>query len=91
MIGEILRKLPDLIQSLVSQSFQKGSVHETPEMAEARNRLVAQLQTILGEISEISEQDGERLSEEQMRRIMQIPRLTPSSMPWMALSKPGGK
>lgn len=91
MIGEILKKLPGLIQSLMSQSFQKGSVCETPEMAEARNRLVAQLQTILDEISAISEQEGERPDEEQIKRIMQIPRLTPSSMPWMALSKPGGK
>lgn len=91
MIGEILKKMPDLIQSLMSQSFQTGSVHETPEMAEARNRLIAQLQTILAEMSEISKQDGERPSEEQIKQIMQIPRLTPSSMPWVTLSKSGGK
>jgi hypothetical protein len=60
-------------------------------MAEARNRLIAQLQTILAEMSEISKQDGERPSEEQIKQIMQIPRLTPSSMPWVTLSKSGGK
>jgi len=91
MIDEILRKLPDLIQSLMGQSFQKGSIHETPEMAEARNKLVAQLQNILTEISEISNQSGERPSQEQIQQILQIPRLTPSSMPWMSLSKLGGK
>lgn len=91
MIDEILKRLPDLIQSVMGQAFQKGSIHETPEMAEARNKLIAQLQTVLAEISEISKQSGERPSEEQMQQILQIPRLTPSSMPWVSLSKLGGK
>lgn len=91
MIDEILKKLPDLIQSLMDQAFKGGSVHETPEMVEARNRLVAQLHTILGEISDISAQTGERPSEEQVKQILEIPRPIPNSMPWLAISRHGGK
>ena len=91
MFNEILSKLPDLIQALMGQAFKTGSIRETPNMAEARNKLVSQLQSILAEISEISKQGGERPTEEQVKQIMEIPRITPASTPWLALSKLGGK
>jgi hypothetical protein len=91
MFNEILSKLPDLIQALMGQAFKTGSIHETPNMVEARNKLVSQLQSILAEISEISKQSGERPTEEQVKQIMEIPRITPTSTPWLALSKMGVK
>lgn len=73
MLNEIMKKFPDLIQALLQKVSQSETV-ETPIIKKAKKKLINSLQNITEELSRLSQQPGEKLTKEQMKKIISIPR-----------------
>ena len=86
-MDEIFKKLPELIQTLLSRIEQTGISQENEDMAKARQKLISQLKMIVQEMSDLSGQKGEKLSEEQIKQILEIPRPASSFVPWLSVAK----
>jgi stage III sporulation protein SpoIIIAA len=87
MMNEIFLKLPEMIQTLLEKISQLQINSESLESRLAREKLISQLKNITEEISHLSKQTGENLTEEQIQKIIQIPRPTSNTIPWITLSK----
>jgi len=88
MFDEVMRKFPDLVQALLKKASQMETT-ETPERKLAREKLVASLRSITEDLAKLSQQPGEKLTEEQMKKMLSIPRPLPQNIPWAFL--PGQK
>jgi hypothetical protein len=75
MIEEMLRKFPEMIKSLLEKASQVNN--ETPKRKEAKDKLIKQLQSATEELGKLSQQPGERLTEEQIKKLLEIPRPLP--------------
>ena len=91
MFDEIIKKFPDLIQALLQKVSQSDVESETSERKEAREKLITQLRNATEELSRLSQQPGERLTEEQMKEILSIPRPLPQNIPWAFLINQKGR
>jgi len=91
MIDDIMRKFPDLVQALLQKVSQTEAASEAPERKRAREKLVAQLRGATDELARLSQQPGEKLSEEQMKEILSIPRPLPQNIPWAFLVDQKGR
>jgi len=80
MIDEILKKFPEMIRAMLEKAEQTSS-SETPERKKAREKLLAQLKDVANELTRLSNQEGETLSEEQMKNLVNIKRPAPSIIP----------
>jgi len=90
MIDDVLKKFPDLIQALLKKVSQVES-SESTERKKAREKLIAQLRSATEELGRLSQQPGERLTEEQMKEILSIPRPLPENIPWAFLTNQKGR
>lgn len=76
MLNEIMKKFPDLIQALLQKVSQSETI-EIPIIKKAREKLIKQLSDTTKELSRLSQQPGEKLTKEQMKKIISIPREIP--------------
>lgn len=80
-MDELLKKFPELLKALLDKLSESDISANIPEMKEAKDRLFSQLQTITNEITELQNQPGEKLTEEQCKVLMEKLPLPPS-MQW---------
>ena len=88
MINEIMSKFPEMVKALLEKA-QQSDVQESPKRKMAREKLMSQLKSATEELSKLSDVQGEKLSEEQVKEILSIPRPLPQNIPWAFLK--GGK
>lgn len=88
-MDELIKKFPELIKTLLDKLSQSEfSSNDVPEIKAAKERLLSQLQTITDEMIELQNQGGERLTEEQIKKLFEV-RTLPQSLQWNI--KPRGK
>lgn len=90
MIDEIMRKFPDLVEALLKRVSQT-ELSESPERKAAREKLISQLRNTTAELARLSQQPGEKLNEEQMQKILSIPRPLPQNLAWAFLTDQKGR
>lgn len=76
MIEEVLKRFPEMIKSLLEKA-SKVNTNETIERKMARDKLIRQLQNATEELGKLSQQPGKRLTEEQIKKLLEIPRPLP--------------
>jgi len=65
---EIFNRFPELIKALLLK------ISETSSDNEALNRLTSKLTPIMNEFERLSKQEGEKLTDDQIKDILKIPR-----------------
>jgi len=65
---EIFNRFPELIKALLLK------ISQTSPDNEALNRLTSKLDPIMSEFERLSQQKGEKLTDEQIKDILKIPR-----------------
>jgi len=74
-MDELLKKFPELIKALLEKLSQSDFCSDVPEIKEAKGRLLSQLQTITEELTDLQNQGGERMTEEQIKTLVEnLPR-----------------
>lgn len=71
-MNELFAKFPELIQMLLDKVAQQP-INQSSEREVAKQKLLYQLKNIMGDITNLSKQNGETLTEEQLKKIMEIP------------------
>ena len=91
-MNELFEKFPELIKSLLEKISQSDYGSSNPEMKSARDKLMSQLHEVMNQISYMQHQDPGVLTEDQMKRLIDMPRSLPASMQWKIKprKKPGG-
>ena len=86
MIEEMLERFPEMVKALLEKASQANSVSDTPERKAARDKLISQLQGATEELSRLSKTPGEGFTEEQIKKLLEIPRPLPQ-LPWTILQQ----
>lgn len=73
---DLLTQFPKLVQQLLDKVATQESPSETPERKAARMQLVEQLKEAMGMLVNISSQQGDPLTEEQLKLLEQMPKPT---------------
>jgi hypothetical protein len=89
MIDELLRRFPDILNTLIEKASQSKS--DNPVVCAARNRLLEQLKDITGQLAKLSDMEGEKLTEEQVSAILSIPRPASKNLGWAFLQQGRGQ
>jgi len=91
-MNELFEKFPELIKTLLEKISQSDFSDSSPTMRAARDKLLAQLHSVMDEISQLQHKESGSLTEEQIKELMEMPRALPSSMQWKIKprKKPGG-
>ena len=71
-MNELFAKFPELIQMLLDKVAQQP-INESSEREVAKQKLLNQLKNIMGDITNLSKQNGELLTEEQLKKVLEIP------------------
>lgn len=87
MIDELLKQFPILLKALLEKLSQSEFSVSGKEAQEAKNKLLSQLQSLTDEISKLQNVSGEKLSEEQIKKLVDLRGGMPN-MNW--LIKPRG-
>lgn len=87
-MDELLSKFPEMVKALLQKVSQTENKTENPVRKAARDKLIARLQVYTDELARLSKQPGEKLTEEQMKEILAIPRPQSQMLPWMFLPAP---
>ena len=71
-MNELFAKFPELIQMLLDKVAQQP-INESSEREVAKQKLLNKLKNIMGDITNLSKQNGELLTEEQLKKVLEIP------------------
>jgi hypothetical protein len=81
-MNELFEKFPELIKSLLEKISQSDYGNSKPEMKAARDKLLSRLHGVMEEISHLQHQEPNSLTEEQIKKLIDMPRPLPPSMQW---------
>jgi hypothetical protein len=91
MIKELYGRFPDMVKMLLQKASETVYGEETERIKNARNRLLAQLNAFTEEMSKLSNMEGEGLTDEHIKKILETPRPLPESMKWNFKPRVGDK
>lgn len=91
MIKELYGRFPDIIKMLLQKASETAYSDESDEVTAARNKLLAQLNSAAEEMSRLSNLEGEGLTEEHIKKLLEMPRPLPESMQWKFKPRVGDK
>ena len=80
MIKEIYGRLPEIIKTLLQKASEVSCNNE--KIQNARNNLFRKLNIIMDEMNDLSNNEGDKLSEEYIKKILEMPRSLPDIMKW---------
>ena len=75
MFDEIFKKFPQMIKTLLEKSITSSSKEEY-------KKLLHKIKAITEEMDRLTRVSGERLTDEQIKKILEIPRSTPDMFKW---------
>ena len=71
-MDELIKKFPELIKVLLDKLSKSEFSSDVPEIKEAKEKLLSQLQTITDEMIGLQNKSGDRLTEEQLKNCFEM-------------------
>ncbi|MFA5048761.1 MAG: hypothetical protein WC516_07080 [Patescibacteria group bacterium] len=71
-MDELIKKFPELIKVLLDKLSKSEFSSDVPEIKEAKEKLLSQLQTITDEMIGLQNKSGDRLTEEQLKKCFEM-------------------
>lgn len=84
MIDDLLQRFPEILNMLIEKALQ-SKFNDNPARKAARDKLLLQLKDISLELERLSKLQGDKLTNEQMEKLLSIPR--PGAIDWTKISQ----